>query len=104
MARRPVHDLDAMRNKLKTSLAKRITQAVASYDGFVTAQPPDDAKGFAAHHAACRAALTHVESLVKLARWAEGREAPASAEGESEDIDRLIAEARSAIEDMADEL
>lgn len=28
----------------------------------------DDTKAFAAHHAACRAALAHLEHLIKLAR------------------------------------
>ncbi|MEO5373164.1 MAG: hypothetical protein H7840_02665 [Alphaproteobacteria bacterium] len=102
MVRRATPDLDALRRQLKGSLPKRIGKAVDSYDGFSTAPPPDDAKGFAAHHAACRAALAHVEMLVKLSRWAEGKEEATSPEGEGEDIDRLIAEARSAIRDMAD--
>ena len=101
MPRKVPQDLDAMRDQFKETLAKRIAQAVKSYDGFVEEVPPADVKGFAAHHAACRAALAHVEMLVKLARWAEGKET--MTDSEAEDFDRLLAEARSAVDEMDDE-
>jgi len=60
----------------------------------------DDAKAFAAHHAACKAALAHLEALLKLAR-SMGAE-PA----EAEEARIILVEAREAIsrfeEDDAD--
>ncbi len=51
----------------------------------------DDAKAFAGHHAACRAALAHVEALVKLGR-VMGAQGPAA-----EDAATILVEARQAI-------
>ncbi|MBF0093734.1 MAG: hypothetical protein HQL33_01585 [Alphaproteobacteria bacterium] len=102
MPRAKPPDLETLRRGLRDTLPKRIAQAIKSYDAFATTPPPDDPKGFGAHHAACRACLAHAETLVKLARWAEGTEAVA--ESDPNDIERLIAEARSAIEDMDDDL
>jgi hypothetical protein len=51
----------------------------------------DDTKAFAGHHAACRAALAHVEALVKLGRLM-------GAEGSAvEDAATILVEARQAI-------
>ncbi len=51
----------------------------------------DDTKAFAAHHAACRAALAHLEQLVKVARQL-GSDAP-----EIEEATTILVEARQAI-------
>jgi hypothetical protein len=75
-----------------------------SYLGFVRCGPEpgtgDDAKAFAAHHAACKAAIAHLDALMKLAR-SMGAE-PA----EAEDPRVMLVEAREAIaqfpEDDAD--
>jgi hypothetical protein len=55
-----------------------------------------EAKEFAAHQAACKAALGHIESLIKLLRWAfEGAQTGAMTEEEDgPSVDQLIAEAR----------
>lgn len=92
-------NLDALRGRLCMALPDRIAAAVDSYGRFAAAEAPEDAKGFAAHHAACRAALAHMDLLVKLARWAEaGQDDAPPAEDDS--LDRLLAEARSALDDM----
>lgn len=65
-----------------------------------------EAKEFAAHQGACKAALGHLESLIKLLRWAcEGAVEPTSNDannGQINGIDRLIDEARSALSSMSD--
>lgn len=93
-------DLDSLRGRLQSVLPARILSAVGAYERFVTDEPPADAKGFAAWHAAAKAALAHVELLVKLARWAEGKapEDNAAAGG----LDRLLAEARAALDGLGD--
>ncbi|PKR48663.1 hypothetical protein [Thalassospira povalilytica] len=58
-----------------------------------------DAKEFSAHQGACKAALGHLESLIKLLRWAcDGAEQAGGDEsGDTESgsaVENLIAEAR----------
>lgn len=57
----------------------------------------DDAKAFLGHHAACRAALAHLEQLVKLGRLMGA--APAG----GEDASTMIVEARQAIAAIEEE-
>ncbi len=52
-------------------LPDAISKALDSYYVFMDQAVPDDAKGFAAHHSACKVAIAHVELLLKLAKWAE---------------------------------
>ncbi len=99
--RRKARDLDAVRDRLSTLLPPLLENAAASYQTFASLQPPDDAKGFTAHHSACKAALAHLDLLAKLARWAEGKEeAPPAAEPDA--TDRLLAEAQAALAEYAD--
>lgn len=87
-------DMDGLRRAAQESLPARMRAALAGYERFTADAPPDDAKGFAAWHAAAKAALVHVEVLVKLLRWAEGQ-------GEVGDgLDRLLSQARHAIDQL----
>jgi len=94
-----------LREGLARDLPGRIRAALKAYEAFAGADIPEDAKGFAAHHAACKAALGHAEMLVKLLKWAEGEVAPA--EGADGDLGTLLARARQALgpdeEDMEDD-
>lgn len=94
-------DIDTLRHALEALLPARIRAALDGYERFTADEPPADAKGFAAWHAAAKAALAHVESLVKLARWAAGK-AEDAAEGAG-GIDRMLAEARAALHVLDDE-
>lgn len=87
-------DIEAVRSRLRQELPDRIASAAASYDGFAAETAPSDAKGFAAHHAACRAALAHMDLLVRLTRWAAGSEA-----ADDDEPDALLAEARAALDE-----
>lgn len=93
-------DLETLRRQCQSSLPARIRDALAGYERFAAADPPEDAKGFAAWHAAAKAALAHVDLLVKLARWAEGK-ADDTADGGG-GLDHLLAEARAALDDLDD--
>jgi hypothetical protein len=72
-----------------------------SYLGFLSCGPEpgtgDDAKAFVAHHAACRAALAHLEALLKIAK---GMGAPPA---ETEEAALIIVEARTAIAQYEEE-
>lgn len=93
-------DLAGLRQRLALRLPDRIAAAVGGYETFVATVPPDDAKGFAAWHAAAKAALSHVDALVKLARWAEGG---ATTSDEAEGLDGVLARARAVLAGFEDE-
>ncbi|HLO77117.1 MAG TPA: hypothetical protein VK196_11745 [Magnetospirillum sp.] len=89
---------DDLRRLVHGALPERIRFALAAYQRFTADEPPSDAKGFAAWHAAAKAALAHMEVLVKLLRWAEGG---SEADAEPEDgLDRLLRQARTALDQL----
>jgi hypothetical protein len=91
-------DLGTIRAACRADLPSRIRAALDDYLRFVADDPPADAKGFAAWQAAAKAALSHIEVLVKLARWAEtGIEA---ADDDASGLDRLLAQARDALDGL----
>lgn len=80
-------------------LRQAAEKVARDYGAFLLAAPVpgghEDAKAFAAHHAACRAALGHLEALLKLIRTASG----AAPEGEADhpDVASLLLAARAGI-------
>ena len=96
-------ELDGLKRSLTKMLPQRISHAAERYGDFSALVPGDTAKDFAAHHAACKAALSHIDLLVKLLRWAagEGKDDEGGDLGE----DGLLAKARAALghEDADDE-
>lgn len=94
-------DAEALRGFVQALLPDRIVAALAGYERFTAEEPPADAKGFAAWHGAAKAALGHVEVLVKLARWAEGKDE--SLPGADDGLGRLLAEARAALDDLGED-
>jgi len=93
-------------SRLKGLIASQIDQAIeraiASYHAFARDEPHStDPKEFAAHHAACKAALAHLDLLLKIARITE---TPAPGNGETPD-DRLAlrAQARTAVGSATDD-
>lgn len=80
-------------------LQRAIRHVVDDYNAFVVRGPVpgthDDAKAFAAHHAAAKAALTHLEHLMKLAR-------AACASGEEQGMAHAVALLRQARGALAD--
>lgn len=95
-----VPDAAGLRHLVQNALPECVKSALAGYERFTADEPPADAKGFAAWHAAAKAALVHVEVLLKLLRWAEGS---AEAGDPAEDgLDRLLAQARTAIDQLED--
>lgn len=99
--RKKASTLEDVRGLLSQALPALIQSTAQSYEAFTTMEVPEDAKGFAAHHAACKAALSHVELLTKLARWAENLEEVACATlSEDEEIAGLLAGARAALKEL----
>lgn len=59
------------RAKIARYLPNAIDCAIQSYRGFYDRPHPTEAKEFSAHHSACKAAIAHIELLLKLAAWAQ---------------------------------
>lgn len=71
-----IKTLRALKNNLKKTLPQKISEVIKSYEDFSEQPAPADAKGFGAHHAACKSAVVHAETLLKLARWTENELVP----------------------------
>lgn len=89
---------DPLRARLVGAFAAPLDAALSSYARLVEAlahHDPNDPRADAQRHAACRAALQHVATLLKLADQAAS---PKSAEaGADLEAARLVAEARRAL-------
>lgn len=83
-----VKTLKALKSKLKKELPSQISKVISSYEDFAGQPVPDDAKGFTAHHNACKSAVVHAETLLKLARWTADDTSP------SADWEKILLEAR----------
>ncbi len=94
-------DTDALRAAVRSQLPPRVHAALDGYRRFTAEEPPADAKGFAAWHAAAKAALAHVETLVKLVRWADGPAVPA--EPADDGLEDLLGQARRALDHYPDD-
>ncbi|MHC8494433.1 hypothetical protein ACTU44_17215 [Thalassospira sp. SM2505] len=91
-----------LRTRLLSELPDDIAQARDAYQRLAgEAAGIMDAKEFSAHQGACKAALGHLESLIKLLRWAcEGHlEKVIANDGSAAngEVDQLIAQARSGL-------
>lgn len=87
--------MKALRAQISAQLEAAATRVIESYRTFMNDEPEaGDARAFAAHHAACKAALAHLDLLMRLARLV-GVE-PEAVEASEEEA-RLIAEAREAL-------
>lgn len=85
MPTKKIKNLKTLKDKLKKYLPQKISEVITSYENFSEKQAPDDAKGFSAHHSACKAAVVHAETLLKLARWTEDENLETSASTKQED-------------------
>ena len=89
--------MEDFRRDLSGWLPERLEMAAANYRRFTTVDPPEDTKAFAAHQAACRASLSHIDLLMRLARWVQSSSDRLDATSE-DDLDRLFDEAENALQ------
>ena len=74
--------IEAMsREQIARFLPDALDKAIVSYQGFMAEAAGTDPKAFAAHHGACKAAIAHIELLLKFARWADLPDAQAANHG-----------------------
>ena len=103
MTFKKIKTLKALRKCLKNTLPENVSQVLESYEAFAGREVPEDAKGFSAHHSACKSAVIHAETLLKLARWSEDDLPSASAEAPADDVLALLNEARAELDGFNDD-
>lgn len=59
------------RIKIAKYLPEAIDHAIQSYRDISKAETTEAVKKVSAHHSACKAAIAHIELLLKLAAWAQ---------------------------------
>lgn len=102
MGVKKIKTLKALKKYLQKSLPEKVTRALQSYDDFTSQPPAGDAKSFSAHHSACRAAVVHIETLLKLAKWTD-EEAASSTPLPNAEIMELLAAARTELDEFGDD-
>ena len=98
-----VKTLKALKKCLKKILPEKVSQVLESYENFSEQPVPEDAKGFSAHHSACKSAVIHAETLLKLSKWTEDENNSAATDAPSDDILRLLGEARAELDGFNDD-
>ena len=85
------------RQQIATFLPEAIEKTLISYQDFMEQSNVDGevkAKIFSDHHSACKAAISHLELLLKLARWAD---VPQGGSNESQRLEHMLLEAQERI-------
>lgn len=62
---------DKSRGQIADALPDAIAIALTSYQVFLEKDHHEDSKEFKTHHEACKVAISHLELLIKLAKWAD---------------------------------
>jgi hypothetical protein len=63
--------IKGIKAKIKKIMPFFINETLDRYSDFYNSENPSDAKEFSAHHSACKSALAHIETLLKIARWSD---------------------------------
>ena len=90
-------EYQALRRDLLANLPSAPRQVDPGVQRFTVDIHPGDAKAFVAYQAGCRAALTHIHLLVKLAHWASPRGDDEAPTVDDEQLDRMVREAETAL-------
>lgn len=100
----PVKIEIATREQIAAFLPDAIRLAVESYRGFMqTEQKIINRKDFADHHKSAKVAISHIELLIKLARWADLPDSQLTGGLEGEAFAGLMAAAEAEIRAYQDD-
>lgn len=94
MKTKKIKTIKALKTRLKKTLPSSLSKVIDSYEDFLEKEVPEDAKGFSAHHSACKSAVVHAETLLKLAKWTDEEGDKKFDEENKDDIWKIISEAR----------
>ena len=83
---------DQTREEIAKLLPQAIQKTLESYHRFTSSNIEETVKEFSAYHTACKAAIAHLDLLLKLARWAEGHE---NDQNSTADLENLIHSAKA---------
>lgn len=103
MSIKKIKTLQSLKDTLKKTLPQQISKVIKSYEAFSEHEIPEDAKGFSAHHSACKSAVVHAETLLKLARWTEGDVTFKAEDNNDDELAMLLNEAEQEQDKYKDE-
>ncbi|MDF1749946.1 MAG: hypothetical protein P1V34_13825 [Alphaproteobacteria bacterium] len=92
---------NTMRQRLMKKLPDMLDAAIAAYQQIALNGPSEDPKSFAAAHTGAKAALAHIEQIIKLAEAAAAQDE--AHQNDAEGFSTLITAARSALEQDEEE-
>lgn len=98
-----IKTIKALKKRLKKTLPEKISKVIDSYENFLEQGIPEDAKGFNAHHSACKSAVIHAETLMKLAKWTDEESQNFVQTENHGNIEQLILEAKEEMKDFEDD-
>ncbi len=90
--------LKSVRKKLSKFLPQKIISVIEKYETFSNQEIAIDAKMFSAHHSACKTAISHIHSLIKLAETTEEQAGVEKNVAASFDIEAMLKEANDNFE------
>ncbi len=99
MTTKKIKTLKALKTRLRKTLPEKISEVIESYEVFSEQPVPDDAKGFSAHHSACKSAVVHAETLLKLAEWTDAEEITEKSDAGNNKILEILNEAKAEMND-----
>lgn len=95
---------NTVRQQVADFLPDAITRALASYFQFSKDKPTEEeCKEFAARHTAAKAAIAHVELLIKLAKWADLPDPEAENHNQQVMLAGLLKEAQEELDSYREE-
>jgi len=68
----PLKNLEKQsRIEIAKALPDAFKRAMTSYRHFIAKEQTDNSENFKKHHDACKVAISHIELLIKLAKWVD---------------------------------
>ncbi len=97
------HNAGVLHQQIITFLPSAIKHVIQTYNDFVNQEMSLEAKDFSNHHSACKAAITHLESLLKVLKNTSVEEEGKTDSGTGvTDISLLIAKAKQDLKHYED--
>lgn len=94
---------DQSREQIAEFLPESIRKALTSYKEFMEEQKAGGkAKDFKEHHMACKVAISHIELLLKLARWADLPDADVQGQNDQVVLLAALTEAEKELKEYED--
>ncbi|QQG36012.1 MAG: hypothetical protein HYS17_11005 [Micavibrio aeruginosavorus] len=91
------------RARIAAFLPDAIRMALNSYQKFSHEIHGGDDKSFKEHHMACKVAISHIDLLLKLARWADLPDSAAADHNQQQVLMAAIAEAERELHDYEEQ-